>query len=106
MDDEELGLEEEDEGEMDEEETPNPRWATPERTEGQPVFVDVGRGQTVQVNTGDSFEATLTRLADEAHYGGYYRVYLNGSEIINPEDSPTVVEPGMRIAITAYDKVG
>ena len=104
MDDEERDeLEDE---EADEDYTPPARWATPERTAGQPIFVDVGRGQTIQVNAGDPFEATLTRLADEAHYGGFYRVYVNGSEIINPEDSPATIEPGMRLAITAYDKVG
>ena len=110
MDDEELRLEDEEPEEvMDEGEgewTPPARWATPERTAGQPIFVDVGRGQTIQVNAGDPFEATLTRLADEAHYGGFYRVYMNGSEIINPENSPATIEPGMRLAITAYDKVG
>ena len=112
MDDEErdeLELEDEEPEEVvgeDEEWTPPARWATPERTAGQPIFVDVGRGQAVPVNEGDPFEATLTRLADEAHYGGFYRVYLNGSEIINPEDSPATIEPGMRVAITAYDKVG
>lgn len=72
----------------------------------QPIFIDTGRGQTVQASPGDPFIPTLERLAEDAHYGGYFRVFLNGSEVINPEDSPDVIESGMRIAITSYDKVG
>ncbi len=71
-----------------------------------PIFVETGRGQTVEVSVGAPFAETLERVADEAHYGGYFRVFLNGEEIINPEESPTVIEPGMRIAVTSYDKVG
>ena len=53
-----------------------------------------------------SLKQTLERLAEDAHYGGYFRIFLNGNEVINPEDSPATVEAGSRIAITAYDKVG
>lgn len=70
------------------------------------VFVDTGRGQGVQVQAGSPFVTTLNRLADEAHYGGYFRIFLNGSELVNPEDSPETIEVGQRIAITSYDKVG
>ena len=70
------------------------------------VHVDMGRGQTVPVEAGAPFASTLERLADEAHYGGYFRVFLNGSEVINPEDAPANIEAGMRIAVTSYDKVG
>ena len=96
-------------GLVDEEEeaTEAPRaWAEEAREQVQPIFVDVGRGQTVEVAPGSPFEATTNRLADEAHYGGYFRVFLNGGEVINPEDAPETVESGMRIAITSYDKVG
>jgi len=102
----EEGVEEEAIDQEEEEWTPNPRWATEERTTNQPIFVDVGRGDAVEVQPGSPFEETTNRLADEAHYGGYFRVYLNGSEIVNPEDAPAVFEPGMRVALTSYDKVG
>ena len=90
--------------EVTEEPTPA-EWAE-EARETQPIFVDTGRGAGVEVQAGAPFAETLERLADEAHYGGYFRVFVNGSEVINPEDAPTTVESGMRIAITAYDKVG
>lgn len=80
-------------------------WAEETRPQ-QPIFVDTGRGQGVEVRAGSPFASTLERLADEAHYGGYFRVFLNGSEVINPEEAPETIEPGMRLAITAYDKVG
>ena len=95
------------EGGEEEEVVAEPRhWAAEERGQPQAIFVDTGRGEAVQVQAGIPFALTLERLADEAHYGGYYRVFLNGSEVINPEDSPETIEPGMRIAITSYDKVG
>lgn len=96
---------EEDEEEVtpEEEEEPETGWA---REGAQPIFVDTGRGQTAEVQPGAPFEETMNRLADEAHYGGYFRVFLNGSEVINPEDAPETIEPGMRLAITSYDKVG
>ena len=75
--------------------------------EGNFVPVDVGRGQpAVNVRVGSPFVPTLEELADRANYGGYYRIYLNGSEIPNPSDAPATIEAGMRIAITSYDKVG
>jgi len=73
---------------------------------GAPIYVDIGRGQTAEVQAGDPFVPTLDRLAEEAHYGGYFRVFLNGSEVVDPADAPATIEPGMRLAITSYDKVG
>jgi len=81
-------------------------WAEETKAEAQPIFVDVGRGEPVQVQPGAPFEATTNRLAEDAHYGGFFRVFLNGSEVINPEDAPATFESGMRVAITSYDKVG
>ena len=82
------------------------QWAEEARGEAQPIFVDIGRGEPVQVAPGAPFEETTNRLADEAHYGGFFRVFLNGSELVNPGDAPATFEPGMRVAITSYDKVG
>ena len=70
------------------------------------VHIETGRGQTTEVQAGSPFSETVERVADEAHYGGYFRVFLNGEEIINPDEAPATIEPGMRIAITSYDKVG
>ncbi len=72
----------------------------------QPIFVETGRGEAVPVNAGDPFFATVSDIADRANYGGYFRVFLSGEEIVNPEEAPESIEPGMRIAITSYDKVG
>lgn len=99
-----------DEEEIEEEETvfePTPTFGSETRqTQAQTVFVDVGRGQTVQVDVGVPFVQTLERLAEDAHYGGYFRIFLNGQEVVDPEDSPETIKAGMRIAITSYDKVG
>lgn len=70
------------------------------------VPVETGRGNAVNVPVGADFVPTIERLADEANYGGYYRVFLNGIEIINPTDAPPRIESGMRICLTSYDKVG
>ena len=75
------------------------------------VPVDTGRGNVVQVPVGADFVPTMERLADEHNYGGYYRVFVargrgGMSEVIDPADSPDKIEPGMRIALTSYDKVG
>ena len=86
--------------------TPVPRWTDQAQRQTGTIFVDVGRGEPVEVQVGAPFRSTVEALSDQAHYGGYYRVFLNGSEVINPEDAPATIEPGMRIAITAYDKVG
>jgi len=70
------------------------------------VFVDVGRGEPVEVLVGTPFVETLDRLAEQAHYGGDYRVFLNGSEVLYVEEAPATIEAGMRLAITSYDKPG
>jgi hypothetical protein len=70
------------------------------------VFIETGRGQTAEVHVGENFAETVERVSNAAHYGGYYRVFLNGDEIINPAEAPEKILSGMRIAITAYDKVG
>ena len=81
-------------------------WHDPNVAAPQTVFIDTGRGGTEQVNVGTPFSGAVERIAESAHYGGYFRVYLNGSEIVNPEDSPETITADMRIAITSYDKVG
>jgi len=73
---------------------------------GGSVYIETGRGQTAQVQAGTPFKEAIERVADEFHYGGYFRVFLNGSEIVDPDDAPQTIEPGMRIALTSYDKVG
>ena len=83
-----------------------PRGWADGRTQGQPIFVHLDRGEPVQVAPGSPFIETLEELAEQAHYGGWFRVFVNGSEVINPEDAPATIEPGMRVAIAAYDKVG
>ena len=80
-------------------------FGAPDRDTGT-VSVDVGRGQAVEVGVGEPFVNTLEELARAANYGGYYKVFLNGSEVVNPADAPESIESGMRIAITSYDKVG
>ena len=70
------------------------------------VFIETGRGQTAEVQVGAPFQPTIERIAEEVHYGGYFRVFLNGEEIINPEEAPATIEPGMRIALTSYKNRG
>lgn len=70
------------------------------------VEIVTGRGQTKEVPKGAPFGETIEKLADEASYGGYFRVFLNGEELIDPNDAPATIEEGMRIAICSYDKVG
>lgn len=77
----------------------------PDRAKGT-APVDVGHGQMVEVEVGSSFVNSLEKIARDYNYGGFFKVWLNGKEIINPADAPDKVEAGMRIAITAYDKVG
>ena len=85
--------------------TPPVRWADHAAHPEESVFVETGRGEAVEVQAGAPFAETVEHLADQAHYGGYFRVFLNGSEILNPAESPQILEPGMRVVITSYDKV-
>jgi len=85
--------------------TPIPRWTNQVAHPTESVFVETGRGEAVEVQAGAPFAETVEHLADQAHYGGYFRVFLNGSEILNPAESPQILEPGMRVVITSYDKV-
>ena len=70
------------------------------------VYVETGRGGAVPIPVGSPFRETIERLAEEAHYGGSYRVFLDGNELLEPEEAPESIEAGMRIHITTYDKVG
>ena len=105
MTNEERELEREEEGEDREEElTPRQPWATV--TPAESVYIETGRGQTAEVPAGSPFAGTIEQIAEQAHYGGYFRVFLNGEEILDPAQAPATIEPGMRIAITSYDKAG
>ena len=80
-------------------------WANPQ--EGATVVaVETGRNKSVNVPVGAPFQVTVERIAEQARYGGYFRVFLNGEEIVNVEEAPATIEAGMRIAVTSYDKVG
>jgi len=85
--------------------TPPGRWADHAAHPEESVFIETGRGQAIEVQVGAPFAETIEHLADEAHYGGFFRVFLNGEELIEPEESPTTIEPRMRIVITSYDKL-
>jgi hypothetical protein len=76
--------------------------ATPTGT----IFIETGRGATAEVPVGSPFQPTIERIAEEAHYGGYFRVFLNSQEVVEPTEAPATIEAGMRIALTPYDKVG
>lgn len=80
-------------------------WGEPDRSGGE-VGIDVGRGQRIGVPVGADFVNTVEQVARDAHYGGYYKVFLDGKELVNPDDAPEKIEAGMQIAITSYDKVG
>jgi len=81
-------------------------WADQVAHPDESVFIETGRGQTAEVQVGSPFQPTIERIAEEAHYGGYFRVFLNGEEIINPEEAPAMIESGMRIALTSYRNRG
>lgn len=82
-----------------------PAWSS-QADHPRTIFVETGRGQSSEVPVGADFAPTINSVAEAAHYGGYYRVFLNGEELVNPEEAPAKIEAGMRIAITSYDKVG
>ncbi len=70
------------------------------------VYVVTDKGQSVEAHAGDPFVPTIERIADEAHYGGDFRVFLNGNEILEQGASPGTIQLGQRIRIVAYDKPG
>ena len=70
------------------------------------VHVDTGRGQTVPAPVGAPFVETIDRIAEAANYNGWYRVYLNGLELVEVDEAPQTIQTDQRIAITSYDKVG
>lgn len=80
-------------------------FGAPDRAAGM-VSIEVGRGGNVEVPVGGDFVDTIETVAREHHFGGFYRIFLNGNEIANPDDAPDKIEAGMRIAIASYDKVG
>ena len=86
--------------------TPPPRWAEQAAHPQGSVFIETGRGQTAEVQVGAPFQETIERVAEDAHYGGFFRVYLNGEEIVRPNEAPATIEAGQRITLTSYDKVG
>lgn len=74
--------------------------------QGEAIYIDTGRGTQVEAHVGDNFEEKVNYAADQVNYGGYFRVFINGVEVVDPTDAPPTIQKGMRIAITAYDKVG
>ena len=77
----------------------------PDRKAGT-VPVVLGNGNVVEAKVGSDFVATVEQIAKDAHYGGYFRVFVNQQEIQNPGDAPKKIEEGQRLSITSYDKVG
>ncbi len=70
------------------------------------VFIETGRGNAVPVTIGSPFVPTIADIANHANYGRNFRVFLNGSEILNPSEAPEVIQANHRIVLTPYDKVG
>jgi hypothetical protein len=98
-----------DEGEYMEEEgyaPPQNLWPTVSEQPIETVPIESSRGQVVEVPVGAPFVTTVERVAHDLHYGGFYRVFLNGRELLDPGQAPAIIEQGHRIALTAYDKVG
>jgi hypothetical protein len=103
----ERGLEiQDDEPEYEEEESSEVSGFGTAARSTEVVKVETGRGNVVDALVGAPFEATINRIADMANYGGYFKVFLNGSELVDPETAPSTIQAGMRIALTSYDKVG
>ena len=69
------------------------------------VHIQTATGASIPVPAGSPFAETLDRVGNDL-YHGYFRVFLNGQEILEEKDAPSVIEPGMRIVLTPYDKVG
>jgi hypothetical protein len=87
--------------------TPQNGWPAYNLIPAEQVYVETGRNTPpVPVPAGAPFSDSVNRIAEQANYGGYFRVFLNGSEIVDPNQAPPTVQPGMRIVLTAFDKVG
>ena len=98
-----LDLEMEDQLEEDEDYPVTP-WAVADGEEA--VTIETGRGTSCRVAVGAPFEETIVAVAEQANYGKFFRVFLNGHEIVSPDDAPETIESDMRIVLTTYDKVG
>lgn len=85
---------------------PLPHWSETRQHPEEFVFVETGRGTPVRVAVGSPFVPTLNQLADDANYGGWFRIFLNSVEIVSEEEAPSTIEANMRIIITPYDKPG
>ena len=70
------------------------------------VMVETGRGNAVAVPVGSNAASAINRIAEEANYGGFFRVFRNGGEMLNEPDPGMSIQEGDRWAITSYDKVG
>jgi len=77
------------------------------------VMVETGRGNAIAVDIGAPVEETLDRIANQCNYGGDYRVFLQGTELLEPGEIPfdpqthrQTFQAGQRWSITAYDKPG
>ena len=83
-----------------------PTWGANRQQDQQVVHISTSRGTVFPVNVGENFFEAIERVSDEALYDGAYCVFLNGTELEDPEDAPELIEAGQRIALTAFDKVG
>ena len=81
-------------------------WRRGDAETNETVMIETGRNTTMEAHVGDNFVVACDRVGEAAGYGGYWKVYLNGNEVLNPDDAPELIESGMRIALTPYDKVG
>ena len=100
-------VEEREEREQQEERSEQARgWETGTPVDEGTVFIETGRGNTVEVPVGAGFAETIERIAEQANYGRFFRVFLNSSEILDPAEAPAKIEKDMRIVLTTYDKVG
>ena len=88
----------------DDEREPVTPWAVADGEEA--VTIETGRGTSCRVAVGAPFEETIVAVAEQANYGKFFRVFLNGHEIVSPDDAPETIESDMRIVLTTYDKVG
>ena len=60
----------------------------------------------VSVPAGTPFREAVIEAAIAQGYTGAVRVYLNGVELVNPNDAPEVLAPGDAVTTTPFDKAG